>query len=384
LSHGETRPLRFLWFGSYSRGAGYPRNDTLVEGLRELGHEVHEVHVPLFRDASQRVALGRGGGFLRTAWRQKLAAIRLALGWFRAQPHDVAVAGSGGLMDALILRFLQNVQRTPLVHDAFIPLYDTVVRDRQLASPGSLRARTLRRLEAGAARVADVVLCDTAANAELFAEDYPAAAPKTAIVPIAQRDPGDPAPLPAAGGPLRVLLVATYIPLHGVETVIESARLLRGDGVEVTIVGTGQEFGALEARARGAPGLTLVPHFEPFAEVCERLARSHVGLGVFGDTAKAARVVPLKAALVLSAGRALVTRAGPAAEAALTGAAELIPPADPAALAAALRALRDDRARLTRLATVGRERFLERFTPRAAAEALVRSLQERGLVPPRG
>ena len=48
------RPLRFLWFGSYSRGAGYPRNDTLVEGLRELGHEVEELHVPLFRDASQR------------------------------------------------------------------------------------------------------------------------------------------------------------------------------------------------------------------------------------------------------------------------------------------------------------------------------------------
>jgi glycosyltransferase involved in cell wall biosynthesis len=48
-----------------------------------------------------------------------------------------------------------------------------------------------------------------------------------------------------------------------------------------------------------------------------------------------------------------------------------VPPADPAALAAALLRLRDDRAELERLAAAARRRYEERFTPSAAASRLV-------------
>jgi glycosyltransferase involved in cell wall biosynthesis len=105
------------------------------------------------------------------------------------------------------------------------------------------------------------------------------------------------------------------------------------------------------------------------------LGESHEGLGIFGDTDKAARVVPLKAAMVTSCGRALVTRDGPAAREALGDAAVLVPPADAAALAGALVRLRDDRASLDRLAAAGRRRYEERFTPRAAAARLVAALE---------
>ncbi len=379
MTAGSAAPLRFLWFGSYARGAGYPRSSTLVSGLRLLGHDVREVHAPLFDGASDRVAVGGGGGLGRTAWRQAVAAARLAAGWFRTGDHHVAVAGSGGLVDALLLRFLQNVDRRPLVLDAFIPLYDTVVRDRLLARPDSLRARALGRLERVSGRVADLVLSDTGANADLLADDLAVPRDKLAVVPVAQPDPGPPASLPG-DGPLRVLLVATYIPLHGVRTVIQAAALLGGQGVELTIVGTGQELAAVRADAESVPGLTLVPEFRPPEEIQDRLAASHVGLGIFGETAKAARVVPLKAALTLASGRALVTRDGPAAAEALTGAARLVPAADAGALAEALAELRDDRTGLARLAEAGRARYEERFTPTAVASAFVAALEERGLV----
>lgn len=365
--------MRILWFGSYATGSGYPRSATLIAGLRELGHDVAEVHVPLFGGASDRVAAG-GGGTARTAWRQAIAAVRLAARYFKAGEHDAVVVGSGGVVDAALLRFLQNFDRLPLAVDEFIPLYDTVVRDRGLAAPDSPRARLLLRAERMSARLADVVLSDTSAQADLLASDLGIDRAKIAIVPVAQPDPGPPAPLPG-GGPLRVLLVATYIPLHGVETVVAAASHLADAGVVIRIVGTGQGFDAIAPRAAGVPGLELVPRFVAEDEVCAMLAASHVGLGVFGETEKAARVVPLKAAMVLSCGRALVTRDGPAAREALGDAALLVTPGNPEALAAALVRLRNDRAELERLAARGRSLYEERFTPRAAAARLVAALE---------
>jgi glycosyltransferase involved in cell wall biosynthesis len=374
-------PLRIVWFGSYSKGPGYPRAETLIDGLRAAGHDVVEVHAPLFAGADARVAAGAGGGLLGTAWRQLVAAVRLGRAWFRVGDHNVVVVGNGGIADVLIARFLQNVDRRPLVMDAFIPLYDTVVRDRGLASPESLRARVLLRLERGSARAADLVLADTAANASLLADDLGIDLEKTATVAVSQADPGEPAPLPE-GGELRVFLVASYIPLHGVDVVVEAARLLGGDGVAIEIVGTGQELERIARRADGVAGLELVPRFVPPDEIASRLRASHVGLGVFGDTEKAARVVPLKAALVQSHGRALVTRDGPAANEAFgeDGSAALVPPADPDALAAVLRRLRDDRTELERLAAAGRRSYEQRFAPDAVARSLLDALSSAGLV----
>lgn len=369
--------MRIVWFGSYAKGPGYPRSETLIAGLRELGHEVAEVHAPLLGGAGERVDLARRGGAPGLAWRQARAAASLARQWFRAAgpgAADAVVVGYGGLADVPLARFLQNFDRVPLVWDAFVPLYDAVVRDRGLAAPDSFRARSLLRVERASARLADVVLADTAANADRLHEDLGVERSRVAVVPVAQPDPGEPAPLPP-GAALRVLLVTSHIPLHGVPTVVGAARLLGGAGVEIRIAGEGQGLEEVRTLAAGVPGLSLDARFVPPEEVWELHAASHLALGIFGDTEKAARVVPLKAALALAAGRALVTRDGPAAREALGDDAVLVPPADPQSLAAALASLRDDRPRVTALGAAGRRRYLARFTPAAAARALVAAIE---------
>ena len=95
------RPLRVVWFGSWSRGPGYPRSTDLIAGLRELGHEVVEVHAPLFDyGAAQRVSLGSGSavGAARCGSRGGSRVRRgdSARGWFRLDQVDVVVVGHGG------------------------------------------------------------------------------------------------------------------------------------------------------------------------------------------------------------------------------------------------------------------------------------------------
>jgi glycosyltransferase involved in cell wall biosynthesis len=104
-------------------------------------------------------------------------------------------------------------------------------------------------------------------------------------------------------------------------------------------------------------------------------AASHVGLGIFGTTEKAGRVVPLKAALTAAAGRVLVTRDSPPARELLGDDAVLVPPGDPGALALALERLRDDPETVTRLAAAARRRYMASFTPEAAARTLVGAIE---------
>lgn len=370
--------MRVLWFGSYATGPGYPRNETLIAGLRALGHEVAELHAPLFADAGARVEAGRGGGGSSLARRQAAAAWKLARGWFRAGAADAVVVGHGGLVDVPLARFLQNFDRVPLVWDAFVPLYDAVVRDRGLANPASLRARALLRLERMAGRMADLVLADTAANAELLASDLGVPITKVAVVGVAQPDPGEPAPLKPSP-PLDVLFVTSHIPLHGVLTAIEAMRRIergpRPDGVRLRIVGTGQGVDDARRAAAGAPGVELDARFVPEPEVRAMYAASHAGLGVFGTTQKASRVVPLKGALTLAAGRALVTLDSPTAREAFGDAALFVPPGDPDALADALVRLRDDRDLLERLGAAARRTYVGRFTPEASARRLAAAIE---------
>ena len=82
-------------------------------------------------------------------------------------------------------------------------------------------------------------------------------------------------------------------------------------------------------------------------------------LGIFGTTAKAARVIPNKAFQALACGTPLVTADTEAARELLADGRDalLVPPGNAEALAAALRRLARDRALADRLAAGGRATY---------------------------
>ena len=104
------------------------------------------------------------------------------------------------------------------------------------------------------------------------------------------------------------------------------------------------------------------------------VARHDVCLGIFGTGPKALRVVPNKVFQGAAAGCALVTSDTAPQRRLLGDAAVLVPPGDPAALAAALRDLAIDRDRLqaARGAAAGLAR--RSFTPAAVTAPLLARL----------
>ncbi len=367
--------MKVLFFGTYSTGAGYPRNRVLLAGLRGAGVAVTECHADLFRGAAEKAAGTGRGGALRLVPRLLSAWARLAWRRLAAGPHDVVLVGYTGHLDVFLARLLNLGAGRPVVLDAFLSLHDTVVRDRGLVREGSPAARLLRFLDRAACRAADLVLLDTRAHADWFARYAGLPRGRFAAVPVGEDDVVfAPAPLAPPRRPFRVLWFGTWVPLQGVEVVLGAADRLRGEDVRIRLLGTGQQYAALEARARSLSNVDLDPRFVDSAVLREEIAGADLCLGIFGTSGKARRVVPCKVYDALAVGRPVVTADTPAAREILEDgvSALLVPPGDPGALAAAIRRLAGDEALRQTIAAGGRRVFREVGSPGAVGERLRR------------
>ncbi len=128
------------------------------------------------------------------------------------------------------------------------------------------------------------------------------------------------------------------------------------------MVGRGQDEAAARAAAAGNPAVRWLD-WVPAADLPGLVAGHDVCLGIFGTGDKALRVVPNKVFQGAAAGCAIVTSDTPPQRRALAGAALLVPPGDPEALASGLLRLAGDRGELARLRQQARQLAEEQFSP---------------------
>ncbi|MHA6334506.1 glycosyltransferase [Qipengyuania sp. CAU 1752] len=315
--------------------------------LKGAGFEITEVHRSVWDDIDDKSQLSKRG-WARRAWRLFSSYPKLVVRYIHAGPHDVVVIPYMGHLDVLVIWPFAKLRRVPVVWDAFISVYDTVVRDRQLIRAFNPLALALYCWEWLACRAASRVVLDTRAHAEMFQDLYCLDDKRTSAVFVgAEAD----AFARVAGSPrekslpLRVLFYGQFIPLHGVDTIVKAARLARDMPIEWHFVGDGQEAPKIRAMLAAAPLPKLRwTSWVPYEELKQAIAEADVCLGIFGKSGKAARVIPNKVFQILVAGKPLVTRDSLAIrELVDEGSAgiSLVQPGDAGALLAALTEIGD-------------------------------------------
>ena len=184
---------------------------------------------------------------------------------------------------------------------------------------------------------------------------------------------------PPRPGPLRVLYVGNYVPLHGVPIILQAARLLQGEEIEFWLIGENH---------RAAPGLTdrlrnsdsgrvkFFPWMPP-QELRDRVIEADVCLGIFGTSDKAKRVIPGKAFLALAIGKPLITGDSPAAQQLLDNGrnAILCEMGSADALVDAIRRLKRDRLLRQRIGEEGRKLFQNQCRPEVLGLRLAHIIQ---------
>ncbi len=306
-------------------------------------------------------------------------------GW-RAGRVDAVFVTSPPIFPAVPAIVLAKLRGAKLVVDLRDLWPDEVVAVGA-AREGSLPIRVLRTIERWMYRSADVVTCTTRAFADTVAErgvgeEKRRLLPNGADVQLFR-------PLPADNGvaaqyPFGDRLVVMYSGLlgikHGLETVIETAALLRDrEDVVFFLRGEGPRRAALEAQARGL-GLTnvLFGGERPIEEVPYVLARADVCVTNLLPDAYLEKIVSVKVFEYLACGKPVVggLRGEGARVLEESGGGMAVEPGDAQAMADAVRELLDSPERRAELGEAGRRYVVEHHSRAVIAARLEGYLDE--------
>lgn len=306
---------RVLIVGVRASGEGYPNASNTIRVLQE--HGVTEV-VDLgyqFPGGIQLWKLSGQSKVRQLSWALRTVAttlasvsrlllkVRLRTDWVYV-PYPAIPA-------MLLLSLLPRSIRPRCIVDAYISIWDSAFADR--GRSGRISGTITKIVERWALRAAHVVLVDTEASKDYFSQIFrlPLWRLRSAPLAIGSQPFREVRGYERADGEFRVVFMGTLIPLHGINVILEAARLLHdAPQIKFILIGDGQMGGEV-ARAMSEGRLAnLIWHRQWLSlnEVAAALSQADICLGVFGGGAKASRVLPFKIYYALAAGRAVVSQ----------------------------------------------------------------------------
>jgi glycosyltransferase involved in cell wall biosynthesis len=345
--------MRICYFGFY-----FPwniRNLVIRKGLEHHGIQVVECRASPYLKRSE---------IFRALW-QEFCRIEGKL--------DAIVVAESNQLAVPLARYFATTRGITLVFDPLYSLYDTNVLDRRLIREGSLEARRYFWLDKISMALADYLLADTEQHRDYYVSAFKIDRDKIFVAPVgADETLFHPRPYTKTGE-FSVVFWGKFIPLHGIEYILEATKILRDNDVEIELdlIGSGQTFEEMVALADRL-GLTRV-NFIGFVQLNELpmlMAKADVCLGIFGQSEKAKRVVACKVYAGLAMRKPVITGDSPAIRALFEHRQHLysVPMANAQALAEGITELQRDTILRGRIAHQGHELFCAQYTTKKIGE----------------
>jgi glycosyltransferase involved in cell wall biosynthesis len=239
-----------------------------------------------------------------------------------------------------------------VLFDPMISAWDKKVLEQKKWKADEPRAKRLHELETRMMNEPDFVTWDTSCHVDFCEREF--RTPREKMAPlftgtdekVFRPEPdgklGLPDPEPI-GRDFQVLYHGAYLPLHGMEYIVEAARMTQDLPIQWDFLGWGAYKASTEAKAKGLKNVRFLEKV-PYVKVPEVICAHDIVLGVFGTTAKAARVIGNKVYECMACGRPTINEfcTGYPPSAKDCKAIKFIPAGDPAALVKAVEEYRAD------------------------------------------
>lgn len=333
----------------------YPREKLLRRGFESVDATIHQCR---FSETSRFIGI----------WKILLLPLFL----FRIHRRMSEIRESNVEIDALVLtKFNPLLLPTAayyawrfdcrLVYDLFVSLYRTAeMRD---VHPSIVRGLAL--LERIVLRLPDDLLVGTNQFIDLYSDMY--RLPKERFVrlpPGADEDWFYPREEVDKRDTFTVLYWGNFLPHHGVGTILGAAVELREEPYEFVFLGSGPEQ---ERYQQMADELALsnvrFEGFVPREKQQERIASSHICLGIFADDPRSLASITNKVSEAVASKKAVVTEQSPAIDEWFKHGESIytVPPEDPVGLADAIQTLATERDLIERLEAGGYQVYQQEF-----------------------
>lgn len=263
--------MKICYFGNYDQN--YSRNKILIRGLRKNGAEVVECNTRIS-------GFGKYFDLIRKYYRLR-------------GRYDIMIVGFPGFQSMILAKFLT---RKPIVFDAFLSIYDSEVFDRKSVKKISVRALYYWLLDFLSCFLANRVLLDTNEHIAYFHKTFHFKRRKFHRVFVGADDQiFYPRPNRQEKKNFTIAFHGMFIPLQGIEYIVEAAEILRNEKISFDLIGCGQEFNKIKNKISDVvlKNINLIGRI-PIEKIPDYIKNADVCLGIFGNTPKTNRVIPNK------------------------------------------------------------------------------------------
>jgi glycosyltransferase involved in cell wall biosynthesis len=352
--------MKVCYFGTFEENC--PRNMTIKRGLELNGVEIVKCNSNIWEKG--RTSFKKGRFSPLRAVQMVFVYAKLSVKYIMLGKHDAVFVGYPGYLDVFPARILSRIRRKPLVFDSYLSIYDSMVFDRKLVDRKSVYAKFLFFLDKFSCTLPDAVLLDTNEHISYYCREFGLAKNKFLRIPIGADDSIFRRMCVSRHKGFVVEFHGTFIPLQGVEFILDAARLL--PKVKFKLIGNGQTFGKMtEYKERMHLDNVEFMGFMDQRNIPAHIASSDVVLGLFGKTGKTRRVISNKIFEAMAMGVPIITADTPAAREWFTDQKDCIlcNTADGRALASAIKLMMSNSALRNKVAANGYKLFKSEFTP---------------------
>lgn len=214
-------------------------------------------------------------------------------------------------MGHFLVPLIRIFSKKPIIFDCYLSLYDMMCFDRKLFKPDSMPGRLCYWLDKTSLSKADHIIVDTDSLIDSLSKLYNIQRDKFLLFPLAVNEKKIfKHEVEPYTDKFLVMYMGSYIPLHGVKTIIESARILQEQDKDVLflMLGKGQLYDET-VQLVDKYSLTNIKFIDYVSmdELNYFYNAADLTLGIFGTTPKAKIVIPNKTYEAFAVGKAHLT-----------------------------------------------------------------------------
>lgn len=336
--------MKICFFGSYEKGSLYSQLKFLLESKDVEILECYE-GVNLFA--------------------QLFLAYPKLLFKHIKMDYDIMIIPWRGIMT---LPLAKLIKKGPIVYFPYVSIYDTLINDRKRFRKNSIPAKILWFIDKFACKISDLVILENYETIKYFCKEYKLDPNKFGkFIWGADENKFPPIPFKETSSIFNVFFLGTFIPFHGVEIIVEAARILsEHDDIFFTFCGDGQtrKENEILSKKHGLKNIRFLG-FVDLTVLRENLENADVCLGVFGSYEKRTNSMTNKIFQMLASQKPLITRDTPVMKEMFLENMKnciLVPPADAKGLANAILYLKNNTLERKKIAKAGYQTFKKTTT----------------------
>ena len=378
--NNKTNKKTICLFGTYE--SKFPRTITLISASKRNGDNVVECHEPFWELSREKQHLFSVKSLIQSVFKISAIYLRLIIKYFQIKGHDVVIVGYNGYFDMPLAKLLAKLRRKPLIFTPVFPLYETLVEDRKYVAKSSLKAKIIHKIDEIGCRLADLIIIETDEYLNYYHEEFAVPKEKFFKIPLgADEATFFPRKTPKVSSEhVKVLFYGKFIPLQGIQYIIEAAKLLESDtNVEFEIIGSGQLSEEIRTLAKKLE-IKNVSFIEwvDYEKLPLHIHNADICLGIFGDTPKSMRGIPIKVYETLAMKKPVITGDSPAAREVFSNKSNAIlcEMANAKALAESILLLKQDKDLRDKIAKEGHKLYHDLFSSERIARDLAIALKQ--------